>query len=73
MKMDGEGAGGEVEGEPRHRGKPATKRKTLRGKRRGKKNISEQEKERLALAMQRWLGAAPPRPRGTTLEEEESH
>ena len=32
-------------------------------------NISEQEQERLALAMQRWLGIAPPRTREATLEE----
>ena len=68
VEMDGGGAGGQAEGDPRHGEKPAPKRKPLRGKRWGKK-ISEQEKEKLALMMKRWLGLAPPRTRETTLEE----
>ena len=55
--MDGGGDVRELEVNPRCREEPLPNRKTLRGKRRGgKKNISVEERERLACAMQRWLG-----------------
>ena len=57
MKMDGGGGMKEIEVNPRCGEAPLTKRKPLRGRRRGrKKNISEEEERRLAEAMSNWLG-----------------
>ena len=54
--MNGGGDMVEREGDPRRREELLPNRRTLRGKRRGKKNISVEEQQRLACAMQRWLG-----------------
>ena len=55
--VDGGGGVVEIRGDPSRREEPVPNRKTLRGKRRGsKKNISVEERERLACAMKRWLG-----------------
>ena len=60
--VDG-GGGMKIEGGPGHREELPTKRKPLRGKRRGKGNISMEQEIRLANAMERWLGVAKPRPK----------
>ena len=54
--MDGVGGGKELGTNPRCREAPVPKRRTLRGKRTKKKNISKEEEEMLATAMKRWLG-----------------
>ena len=59
--MDGGGAMEEIGVDPRHREELLPNRRTLRGKRRGKKNISVEEERRLAHAMKRWLGETKPR------------
>ena len=57
-EMDGGGCGGRVEEGALTEGGSRSRRKPLRGGRRGTKNkkMSEGEKERLALYMAKWLG-----------------
>ena len=60
-EMDGGGGGGQVEEGALTEGGSHSRRKPLRGGRRGRKNskLSEGEKERLALYMAKWLGKRP--------------
>ena len=51
----------EIGNGPRHREELPTKRKPLRGMRRGKRNISKEEEMRLANAMKHWLVETKPR------------
>ena len=57
----GGGGGGQVEEGNLTEGGSRSRRKPLRGRRRGTKNskMSEGEKERLALYMAKWLGRRP--------------
>ena len=62
VEVDGSGGGGSKQRVKLAEGKPKSTRKPLRGMRRkGRKNsISEEEGERLALTMKRWLGRTLP-------------
>ena len=62
VEMDGNGRGGSRQRVKLTEGKLKSKRKPLRGmRRRGRKNsIPEEEGERLALTMKRWLGGTLP-------------
>ena len=61
-EMDGGGRGGSKQRVKLTEGRPGSKRKPLRGRRRGgSKSISEEDDRRLALTMKRWLGDSLPK------------
>ena len=59
---DGGGDGGREAEVTLHKGRPTSKRKPLRGRRRGKKNgLGEGEREKMALLLTKWMGTNPHR------------